>query len=116
MLLLASARGCPEIWTGICCCTQHRKCWPGAFCRIELARLGPCHEGLFGRAEQRARATGGAGGPFAEISDLVRDGVGVAGVRTPRAGLRRAALHAAMGDVLEIVRLGAVRVPCRCDG
>jgi hypothetical protein len=38
------------------------------------------------------------------------------GERPPRAGQRRAALHAGMGDILKIVRRGAIRIKRGCDG
>jgi hypothetical protein len=46
----------------------------------------------------------------------VCDGVRVVGERPSRADQRRAALHAAMGDVLKIVRFGAVVISRGCDG
>jgi hypothetical protein len=48
--------------------------------------------------------------------DWTRYGGGVAGERPLRAGQRRAALHAGMGDVLEIIRCCAIRIPRGCDG
>jgi hypothetical protein len=41
---------------------------------------------------------------------------GGAGKQPSRADKRRAALHAGMGDVLKIVRFGAISVQCGCDG
>ena len=49
-------------------------------------------------------------------SDPMRDRVGLAGERPSRADHRRAALHAGMGDVLKIVRRGAIFVQRGCDG
>jgi hypothetical protein len=40
----------------------------------------------------------------------------VVGERPSRADQRRAALHAAMGDVLKVVRFGAVVISRGCDG
>jgi hypothetical protein len=52
----------------------------------------------------------------ARKSDPVCDGVSVVGGRPSRTDQCRAAVHAAMGDVLEIVRFGAVVISRGCDG
>jgi hypothetical protein len=52
----------------------------------------------------------------ARKSDLVRNGLEVAWEWPSRADERRAALHTAMGDILKIVRFGAVRIPRGCGG
>jgi hypothetical protein len=48
--------------------------------------------------------------------DLLRSGLEVAGERSPRADQRRAALHVGMGDILKIVRCGAIGIPRGRDG
>ena len=52
----------------------------------------------------------------ARKSDPACDRVGVLGERPSRTDQRRATVHAAMGDVLEIVRFRAIVIPCGCDG
>jgi hypothetical protein len=42
--------------------------------------------------------------------------VSVAGERPPRPGQRSAALHTGVGDILKIVRCGAIRIPSGYDG
>jgi hypothetical protein len=52
----------------------------------------------------------------ARKSDLVRNGLEVAEEGPSRADQRRAALHAAMGDILKIVQFDTVGIPRCCDG
>jgi hypothetical protein len=52
----------------------------------------------------------------ARKSDLVRNDVEVAGKRPSHADQRHAALHAAMGDILKIVRCGSASEPRGRDG
>ena len=52
----------------------------------------------------------------ARKSDSIGNGVGLAGELPYRADERRAALHAAVRNILKIVRSDAIRVPRGCDG